>query len=833
MKRGVIMENVGKFVKRGLSLTLAAGLIAGSIAGCGKGSKEESLIDQASKTSKEYVYRCEKLDFIESKDYNSILVNGSKIYASTYANDGYITISSFNSDGSDLSTIKIPEAENENHGYISLDKDGNIYSILSIYSFVDDDVELYNDPDEEDGVAHAGDDQDDGAAHAGDDQNGSAAADSTETAAALAETSEVAVDTDPAENNIIGDYGYEDGDAQDQQFLVKYDPSGKEILRVDLNDRMSEDSYFSIYKMIYTEKYGLLMSSTMGIERFDEGSNSFKMILDTSESSSEYYQTSISLYNGFDGTVFSSVWGEKGIELRTFDPETGTFGEKSEQFSTFDDYAFFGGNGFDLYVSKSDGIYGYDRQKDETEKLLDYANSDLNVNYALSSIVAISDSEFIANIPDESYNYSLRRLTKVPADQVKDKTIITLAGNFVDYTVRQKVYSFNQDNDEYKIKIVDYSSLSMEEDYNAGLNQFNLDIVSGNTPDIMVFSSEEPVDSYINKGLFVDLLPYLKNDDELKNVEFVDGIFEALKTGDKLYQIVPSYYISTVAVKTSLLKGQKSLTLKDCRDMIDAKGLNYSYAFGMVNKETVLNNGLMAAGERFIDWENKKCNYNSDEFIELLEFANNFPNEISEDMWMDFSDTAYMSDDSLFNFSYLSGFRSYRRTMDGTFGADITLIGFPNETGEGGTVVHPNMRFTISSHSKYSDTCWNFIRQFLLEEYQDSLEYDFPIRKSSLDKQAKKSMEKLSWTDDEGKKHYEDDYVYLGDKQVKINPLNQKDVDYITDFVCSLDNIYSPNQNVMAIILEEASAFFSGQKSAKEVADIIQSRLAIYVNENS
>ncbi len=38
---------------------------------------------------------------------------------------------------------------------------------------------------------------------------------------------------------------------------------------------------------------------------------------------------------------------------------------------------------------------------------------------------------------------------------------------------------------------------------------------------------------------------------------------------------------------------------------------------------------------------------------------------------------------------------------------------------------------------------------------------------------------------------------------------------------------------VYNIIEEELSAYFSGQKSAQEVADIIQSRLSIYVNENS
>ena len=37
---------------------------------------------------------------------------------------------------------------------------------------------------------------------------------------------------------------------------------------------------------------------------------------------------------------------------------------------------------------------------------------------------------------------------------------------------------------------------------------------------------------------------------------------------------------------------------------------------------------------------------------------------------------------------------------------------------------------------------------------------------------------------------------------------------------------------MMEIVTEEAQAFFEGQKSAQEVADIIQSRMKIYISES-
>ena len=41
------------------------------------------------------------------------------------------------------------------------------------------------------------------------------------------------------------------------------------------------------------------------------------------------------------------------------------------------------------------------------------------------------------------------------------------------------------------------------------------------------------------------------------------------------------------------------------------------------------------------------------------------------------------------------------------------------------------------------------------------------------------------------------------------------------------------SEEIYSIISEEAAPYFAGQKSAEEVAKIIQSRIQIYVSENS
>ncbi len=828
---------VGRRIAAGFMIAVLA--ISG-LTGCGKGKDSGSIIDQATSGSKDCVFKTQKLDLGDqaAKDYNRIQLVGERVYATTYANAGKMAIISFNQDGSDVKSYKVAEADNENHSFINFDKDGNMYAILEIYNYMDDNVELYSDPDEADSYPEEGSSE----ASSEDGSEASSEAD-VDSSSDANEEADAEIRMDSEQIIVVDDAAEVDtdpeamamymGDEEDHQYLVKYDPEGNELYRICLDENVDENSYFSIFSMIYSEDYGVLLSSTKGIQRFNEADSSFKMLLDTTDKSSPYADSSISLYNGFDGQLFASLWGQKGIELYPFDAATGKMGEKSSAFGTYDNYIFFGGNGYDLYVSRSDGIYGYDMSKDKLEKLIDYVFSDISVDYSLSSIVAISDQEFIANLPDGDGDYALFRLAKVPADQVKEKTTLTIAGSFIDYDIRQRAYKFNQENDEYRIKVVDYTSLTSGDDWNAGATQFNLDIVSGNTPDIMLFASEEPVDSYINKGLFVDLLPFINADPDLKDVKFVDNVFEAFKTGDRLYQLVPSYYINTVTTKKSYLKGQETLTLKDCQDLIEAKGVKISDAFGLVSQETILNYGLMTSGDKYIDWENKKCHFDDESFTELLEFAKQFPKEISDDMYNEYDDAALFKGDALFDLTYLNNFRSYARTKQGRFGDDISFIGFPNDLGINCSVINANYRFAISSQSKHPDVCWDFIRQFLMDDYQNNLLYDFPIRKDYFDKMAEDSLDNSFWLDENGYKVYEKEYSYIGDQQIELKPLTKEEAQLMKDYVQSLTMVYAPNQSVNSIIMEEATAFFNDQKSAKEVTDIIQSRLTIYVNENS
>jgi hypothetical protein len=55
----------------------------------------------------------------------------------------------------------------------------------------------------------------------------------------------------------------------------------------------------------------------------------------------------------------------------------------------------------------------------------------------------------------------------------------------------------------------------------------------------------------------------------------------------------------------------------------------------------------------------------------------------------------------------------------------------------------------------------------------------------------------------------------------------------VRQIIESCDRVHRENRAVMAIIEEEAPAYFNGDKTVEEVVRIIQSRIQIYVAEQS
>ena len=67
---------------------------------------------------------------------------------------------------------------------------------------------------------------------------------------------------------------------------------------------------------------------------------------------------------------------------------------------------------------------------------------------------------------------------------------------------------------------------------------------------------------------------------------------------------------------------------------------------------------------------------------------------------------------------------------------------------------------------------------------------------------------------------------------VDLGPITKEEVTKVKNLILSSGANLLHDETVVGIIEEEAGAFFKGEKTAEEVAKIIDSRVSIYLKEN-
>lgn len=623
------------------------------------------------------------------------------------------------------------------------------------------------------------------------------------------------------------DYSDPDNYVSEQRnFLVKRDFSGNEVWRVRLNEYAAED-YCYVNSVFLDEKGQIYVFVNQKLLTFSPDSELVKQVDVADENIGNIYVTD-------SGKVIASYWGENGQYFKNFNLETGELSEEYHIPGNSYSYSIFSGYGYDLLLDGNNALYGYNLGDEELTEIMNYIDSDLDAS-GVYSITGISDTEFYASFysyTDERTCYA--KFTKVPPEEVKEKKVLVLGCAYTDWDVRRQVVKFNKENEEYRIQIKDYSIYNTEEDYTQAYTQLNMDIVSGKVPDILMLNSSLPVDSYLAKGLFEDLYPFIDGDAEINRSDLLEEVLETFSTDGKLYQLIPTFSVFTLAGKASNVGTAEGWTLDELNALMETKGEGTEIFFDVI-RDTVLSYSMQMSSDQFINWETGECSFDSEGFVKLLEFIKQFPAEYDnsryedENFWKNY-DSMYRDDRALLSVTYLNNFTTYNRMEKGTFGEAITMIGFPADNRKGSALDY-NLNFAMSSKSSNKDGAWQFLRYFYSYEYQKDT-YGFPTNKKRYEEMKQEAMQKPFYYDENEQKVEYDDSYWIGDVEVKIPPMTAEEVQRVEDFIFSVDQTVSYDENLINIIKEEAEGFFSGQKSAKEVAGVIQSRVKIYVNEN-
>lgn len=611
--------------------------------------------------------------------------------------------------------------------------------------------------------------------------------------------------------------------------LAAYTQTGEQIFHKQLGSDIEPEEWYYVNEII-CRKTDLILKTTKGIEIYELDGTLIKVIEKQELQNSEMYVLG-------DGQLAFLIYGTREVQMRTLDLEKEELSEKiTFPFNTYE-YSYYPGLSTDLLLTSNTGVYSYNLGAEGLQKRIDFVDSAILCNN-ISFLCEVKEGQYFGSYFDnETGMLQFGLFNKVDPSTIKDKKVLTLACYWADDDIRRRVVEYNKTNEEYRIRIEDYYQYNTTDDYTRGMAKMNTDIVSGKMPDIIGLSTDMPINSYISKGLFADLLPFLENDPELKIEDYSEHIIDLYSRNGKWYQLVPGYYLETLFGKASDVGTKPGWTLEELEQLRSQKGEDVA-VISELTQSGLLYYCMMFAGNQFVDWEKGECYFNSQEFIDLLEFIKTFPKEINyqelydNPNYWEQQETIFRDGKALLMPRALSNFQDFLYCEKGTFGEEITAIGFPVKEGVG-NVIMSNGTYAISSKSPYQQEAWEFLRYYLTEEYQNTLTYEWPILNSAMEKRIEEAQEVPFYIDENGNKiEYQESY-YLNGMEILLDPLTKQDCERVLSFIESAEHVYSYDNAIMNIVSEETAPFFAGEKTAAEAADIIQSRIYIYVNENT
>ena len=469
------------------------------------------------------------------------------------------------------------------------------------------------------------------------------------------------------------------------------------------------------------------------------------------------------------------------------------------------------GNVFMMYNETSVAV-GNDGSENFTEKI-NLLDSGIDGS-TMIGLTAVKEGLFwaIRRDMEENGKYveKVYSLTKLPPEEVKEKTVITIACPSTS-ALRERILAFNRENTEYQVKVIDYS-IYPSYPTNERLTRLNLDMISENAPDILYLKRGfGTVDDYIRQGLLEDLNTWIDADPEIDRGDYLNNIFEAYEVNGGLYELPTSFVVSTLSADQKFVGSEPGLTMEEL------KQLEKEYPeYRMLGTHIGRDSFLMLQFGTAIDTVNGTCSFDSPEFMEILEMVKRFTEEDGTDQKT-----------HILNTEYLRNFEDFRRKeiQHNPQRIQYTYIGFPGVGGSGALINNNTleMRFAITSQSENKEGAWQFIRYFLGDEYQNQVAtgsaQEFPVKSSALELQAENATKPISA---DGR---DEDGIFT------VPGLSEARVDELMEYLKSLNQTVKRYGEVYNIVVEEAGAFFAGQKTVQDVAKTIQGRVWIYLAE--
>lgn len=496
----------------------------------------------------------------------------------------------------------------------------------------------------------------------------------------------------------------------------------------------------------------------------------------------------------------------------SIDMHGGTFGDSlgipydiSFNTSTYSVMNSIDNNGF--YVHGSNYVYKYDEGTGTFNKM--FCPGDYGINMSVLTKFSVGDDGcfYIENKESTSSDmeYELAVFKKVPASQVKERTQIVLGGLVVSSSLNEPILNFNKYNQDYYVKVKSYRD--GVDDYEVAKQNFYNDLLKGEGADIFyVYEGDNGIDiaNLGDKKVVADLYEFIDSDDKISRDDFAPNLLTQMEEADgKLYALYFEPQFRILAGKASIFEGCESWNYAKLLEIM--KAYPDAVPISDLNRSWVLQQFMWYSMSAFYDKQTGECNFDTDEFKNMLQIVSMAPEQV--DYGMTDSTQGENSIAAMIDNDKVLMYESSDITFDDKlyFGdSEVKYLGFPSSGGTAGVSFFFGL--AINEQSANKQAAWEFISSLLDKDFQMS--GMFPIMNEYVDEKIK-------------------DTLSTQKRENEFEAVKER-TDYFIDNCVSMRGY---DDDIYAIIDEEAAAYFSGARGLDETVKIIQNRAQLYIEE--
>ncbi len=497
----------------------------------------------------------------------------------------------------------------------------------------------------------------------------------------------------------------------------------------------------------------------------------------------------------------------------------------------------YGGCEDGIYLRTKVGLWKYAPETGVTERL--WLWDDEYVQIEGSQVCYISRGEenigLVCETPDRERGGRGGQLTFVTVSfgdrhDYPEKQVVTLGRSFYQrfeeysgHHTEDLVRLYNRQSRRYRVVILqpdeEVLSGNAREEF---MGNLELQLIRGEGPDLI-----EPqglnVDSLAAKGAFEDLTPYYQASDAVSSEEILEPVREAGKVMGQDMVVIPAFYMHSMLSRVEIEPAE--WTPPRFLETVQGDGGNI---YPVVSQRDALwyCMGVNIDGY-FVDYGKRECYFDREEFGWILERCGSWEAELPSPVVMDSIETleAQINDMAFTEPEWLLksiGINRMQNVMqyneEGAF-----WLGFPGWNGAE-TQLRVRDAFVMNSASDNKEGAWDFLEFILSRELQDSIDWDFPVRRDSFEAYLSASYMKP-----------ENNSTIFGDVYEKTRNPTREEYDLVWGM---LDRaVYQPSgyfftDNPVRVILEEESnMYFAGDAALEDTVRKIQNRVKLYLDE--